>query len=312
MRKRSTGSSSRGSPGPRRRGPSRPSAPLRVRGPVPVDPATLERVLAVIGVEPKRALGQNFLLDPGVAEREAALLDVPPGSPVLEVGGGVGQLTHALLQRGFQVTVIEKEPRFAAYLAENFPRARTIAGDATEVPIPPVEACTGNLPFSHAAEILQRLVAHGMAHGAFLLQKEVAERLTSPPGFRAYGRSTILYRVDGVFTLAGRVPSESFYPRPKVEGALVVWRRDPLEPPPRDRQVLERVLEAAFGQRRKVLGHAFPPALARRFHFDPHHVPTLLEEAGWPRGWERQRAEEISPEAYVALSNLLKAPGAAP
>ncbi len=309
MKRRSTGSSSRAEgrtrPGPRAR-------PLRVNGIAPSTPEEIARVLELVGIEPSRSLGQSFLVDGGVADREAALLDVPPGTPVVEVGGGLGQLTRALVDRGFQLTVIEREPRLASYLAVNFgERVHVVEGDARTVALPPVKVFAGNLPFSAAHEILLRLVEHGMEHGAFLLQKEVAERLTSSAGSRSYGRPTVIFRTWGVFLSAGKVPSEAFHPRPAVEGALVVWRRDPIDPPLKDARQLERVLDAAFAQRRKVLGNVLPSALSRQFGVPQDRVDGLLARAGWPTDWARRRAEEVRPEEYVALANLLPASGGA-
>lgn len=307
MRRTSTGSSSRAEA----RRP-RPSRSFRVRGKVPTTPEEVASVLALLGVEPARTMGQSFLIDPRVAQREAALLDVPPGSPVVEVGGGLGQLTHALVERGFKVQVIERERRLAAYLSTNFgDRVRVVEGDAREVELPPAAAYTGNLPFSAAHEILLRLVGAGMEHGAFLVQKEVAERLTSTPGHRSFGRPTVIFRTQGVFLFAGTVPSSSFHPRPAVDGALVVWRREPIEPPLRDTVQLERLLDAAFAQRRKVLGRTLPAGLSRTFSLHDLEVPGLLARAGWRAGWERRRPEEVLPEEYVALANLLPAPRSA-
>ncbi|MDE1822038.1 MAG: ribosomal RNA small subunit methyltransferase A [Euryarchaeota archaeon] len=280
-----------------------------MRGAVPSTPEEVASVLELLGIAPSRGLGQSFLIDPSVAAREAALLDLPPGSEVVEVGGGLGQLTHALVERGFRVTVIERDPKLAAYLSVNFgERVKVVEGDARTAQLPRTDAFVGNLPFSAGHEILGRLIDAGMEHGAFLLQKEVAERLSSPPGSRSYGRPTILFRTQGEFLMAGTVPSSAFHPMPAVQGALVVWGRDPIEPPVKDRARLELLLDASFAQRRKVLARTLPAALAYRFRLSVDEVPSLLEKAAWRTGWARRRAEEITPQEYVALANLLPAP----
>lgn len=304
MRKRSTASSSRGRPPAQEAGDPRPG--WKVKGSVPADAESIATVLSAVGVEPSRAMGQNFLVDPSVAAREAALLDVPPGSTVVEIGGGLGMLTRALIERGFQVEVFEKEPRLGAYLSVNFGEKATVhIRDALDAPLPPASAYSANLPFSTGGEILRRLVEGGMEHGVFLVQKEVAERLASPPGRRDYGRPTVLFRVDGIFRVAGDVPPTSFHPVPKVHGALIVWRRDPLDPPPSDRATLASLLDAAFEHRRKVLGGTLATGIARRFPLSPEQAASLVDESGWAPTWRRQRAEEIPPEQYVALANLL-------
>jgi 16S rRNA (adenine1518-N6/adenine1519-N6)-dimethyltransferase len=310
VRKRSTGSSSPDRRAPR---PERRARAARVRAPsVPSDPVLLTRVLDALEIVPSKGMGQNFLIDPAVADREAALIDVPPGSPVLEVGGGLGQLTRALVEHPFQVTVVEKEPRLAAFLGDNFgPRVRVVVGDARTTALPPFRAAAGNLPFVVAQEVLERLISLGMERGAFLVQKEVGERLAASPGHRAYGRPTVLLRVDGTFDLAGTVPRTAFFPPPKVDGALIVWRRDPLDPGPQDRAVLEQLVALCFEQRRKMLGGRLPMAVARWMRLpSPSAVAGWVERAGWPAGWGRQRAEEIPPDAYVALANVLTEEGA--
>ncbi len=305
MKRRSIASSSPADPGRRERPPGR-SASSSIR--VPETPSQVEEILDALGVEPTRGWGQNFLVDREVARLEAALVDLPPGRPVVEIGGGLGLLTAALLERGFHpLTVLEREPRFAAFLATNFgSRIHVREADALVDPLPRADAYVGNLPFSTATPILERLLEEGIPHGVFLVQREVGERLAATAGSRQYGKLSVMSAIHGSFRLADRVPARMFHPVPRVDGVLTVFRRHPMEPPPEDRGMLERLLAGLFAQRRKMLGNTLPPLLEELLP----HVPAaeVVSEAGWPEDWARRRAEEISPEDLVRLSNLLVRP----
>jgi 16S rRNA (adenine1518-N6/adenine1519-N6)-dimethyltransferase len=257
-----------------------------------------------MGIEPRRSWGQNFLIDPEIPEKEAALVDLPPRSSIVEIGGGLGDLTRALLARGFTpVKIIEIDPHLAAFLETNFRSGvSVVVGDALKVPLPRAAAYVGNLPFSTSAPIIERLLEEGIEHGVFLVQKELAERLTSPPGRRSYGPLSVLTRVHGEFVVAGKVPSESFFPPPKVEGALVVYRRAPLDPQPRDLGLLKQLLAGLFTWRRKTLTHAVPKIIPKFVDGNPEEI---LRASDWPEAWRTMRAEEISAEDYIRLANVI-------
>jgi 16S rRNA (adenine1518-N6/adenine1519-N6)-dimethyltransferase len=297
VKRKSTASSS---PGRRRfaRGPER-------------NVADLQDALDALGFSPSRGRGQSFLIDESVAQAEAALVDLAPHHPVVEIGGGFGALTRALIERGFRpITVVEIEPKLSALLQETFgPRIQVILGDALSVPLPAAEAYVGNLPFSAGTPILERLLEAGMDHGVFLVQREVAERLSALPGNREYGPLTILSRIEGEFLLARRVPSNAFYPEPSVEGAIVIFRRSPLEPGPSDRALFRTLVRQIFSWRRKKLRHTLPRVLASlRPELSPEEIALLPDKAGFPADWPEKRPEELSPEELVRLENVLTRP----
>ncbi|MCI4361392.1 MAG: hypothetical protein L3J91_06770, partial [Thermoplasmata archaeon] len=183
-----TGSSSRRSPG----------ATLGV----PHSPGEVARALERLGVAPTKRLGQSFLCDAFVADGEAALAADRSGRRVLEIGGGLGVLTEALLRRGLgPITVIERDLRLAAHLERSFGDAiSVVTGDALEVPWPRADVVVGNLPFSVASPILERIWTRRVPRFVGMLQREVVERLVSPPGSRVYGRLTILAAYFGTRT----------------------------------------------------------------------------------------------------------------
>lgn len=300
MPRTSTVSSSPPDRGKARRGPTH----------VPADSAEVASALDGLELRPSRSRGQSFLADPFVADAEAALVGTVTGEPVLEVGGGLGILTRALLRRGIgPLTVIEKEPRLAAFLRYHFgDRISVVESDALTTPTPPVRAVVGNLPFSIATPLLVRwMKERSVPRFVALVQKEVGERLAAAPGSRSYGRLTILARLYGTIEGHRTVPAAAFFPVPQVDGQLITFQRRPGPVPVPSVPVLESVLEALFASRRKQLGNLLPRALSR---FPSNRSPAAVaRDANWPPGWDRLRPESISPDAYFRLARVLGTDG---
>ncbi len=294
MSKTSTGSSS-----PRRLGGPVPA------GPVPESPLAVRGTLVGLGVVPSKLLGQSFLVDPFVADAEAALAAEAAPRPVVEIGGGLGILTAALVRRGIpDITVIERDSRLAHHLRTAFgPRVTVREADALDVEIPADATVVGNLPFASATPILLRLFARRVPRIVALVQKEVAARLAAGPGSRTYGRLTIAARLYGEVELFREVPPAAFYPAPAVHGQILVHtaRAGPLPVPSVDR--LEEVVRTLFSSRRKQLGNLIPRV--RGIGRDPSAVAAA---AGWPADWARKRPEELPPEAYFRLASTLTSP----
>ena len=269
---------------------------------VPERPEEVRETLSALGVRPSKEWGQSFLTDPFVADAEAALVEIPAGRPVTEIGGGLGVLTAALLRRGIgPLTVVERDRRLARFLSTTFGgRVRVLTGDALTVPLPPADAVVGNLPYSVATPLLLRLFEARTPRVVFLVQREVAERLAAGPGSKQYGRLSIIARLYGSLELYRTVGPEAFTPRPEVESriAVHVTRASPLPVP--SVPAFEEMLRRLFSSRRKQLSNLLP-----RVAGDATRVPDLAREAGWPADWGRRRPEELPPEAYFALANVL-------
>ncbi len=271
---------------------------------VPERPDEVRAALDALGVRPAKEWGQSFLTDPFVADAEAALVELPPGRPVVEVGGGLGGLTAALLRRGLgPLTVIERDRRLARFLTTTFgTRIRVLTGDALTVPLPPAEAVVGNLPFSVATPILLRLFAARTPRIVFLVQREVAERLAAGPGSKKYGRLSIIAQLYGSLELFRTVSSAAFTPRPEVESRIGVHvaRREPLPVP--SVPEFEEVVRQLFSSRRKQLSNLLPRLTPSRQSAD-----ELARRAGWPADWVHRRPEELPPSDYFALARALAA-----
>jgi 16S rRNA (adenine1518-N6/adenine1519-N6)-dimethyltransferase len=289
----STGSLSRGS---RRREASS----------VPDRPRTVDEALQRLGIRPSRALGQSFLVDRFVADALAALAEPASGRAVVEVGGGLGIVTRALLERGVRdLTVVERDRRLARHLEATFgPRVAVRCADARAFEFPPGATVVGSLPYASATSIVLGLLHRRVPRVAVLLQKEVAERFAATPRTKAYGRPSIVARLYGEPELLREVGPEAFYPVPRVASRL--WthtaRDGPLPVPSVSR--LEGVVRRLFGARRKQLGNLLPQLASGRAGAD-----ELARSSGWPEGWTHLRPEQLEPEAFFRLATVLEPRG---
>jgi 16S rRNA (adenine1518-N6/adenine1519-N6)-dimethyltransferase len=269
---------------------------------VPERPEEVRAALTALGVRPSKEWGQSFLTDPFVADAEAALVELPPGRPVVEIGGGLGILTAALLRRGVgPLTVIERDRRLARFLTTTFgSRVRVLVGDALTLPFPPAEAVVGNLPYSVATLLLLRLFAARTPRIVFLVQREVAERLAAGPGSKQYGRLSIIAQLYGSLELYRSVGPEAFTPRPEVESRIGVYVTRPGPLPVPAVPAFEEILRKLFSSRRKQLSNLLPRVVR-----DREAAGEIARRAGWPTDWGRRRPEELPPSAYFALAEAL-------
>jgi 16S rRNA (adenine1518-N6/adenine1519-N6)-dimethyltransferase len=260
-----------------------------------------------IGLRPTKALGQNFVHDANTIRRITRLAALGPDDVVLEVGPGLGSLTLGLLDTGARVVAIEVDRRLAAALPDTIQqrapasagRLTVIARDALRVdvpPDPPPTALVANLPYNVAVPVLLHLLEllPSVRHGLVLVQAEVADRLTAPPGGKVYGGPSAKAAWYARLTRAGAVSRTVFWPVPNVDSGLVRFVRvpPPPVPPGLSRTDVFAVIDAAFAQRRKMLRSALAPwagsvaaaefALARA-QVDPRARAETLDVAAFAR-----------------------------
>lgn len=227
--------------------------------------ARIRELLDDHGIEPSKARGQNFVIDPNTVRRIAALARVDDGDHVLEVGPGLGSLTLALVERGAHVTAVELDRRLAAVLRDVVrdatPPVTVIEADALDVDLATVLApaplwrLAANLPYNVGTTILLRLLeeAPSISGGVVLVQREVAERIAAAPGDDAYGIPSVKAAWWAETKVVGRVPATVFHPRPRVESALVEIERRRTPGDDALRAEVFALVDAGFGQRRKML-----------------------------------------------------------
>jgi 16S rRNA (adenine1518-N6/adenine1519-N6)-dimethyltransferase len=228
-------------------------------------PRQAAELLARHGLSPRRAFGQNFVVDPNTVRRIARLAEIGAGDHVIEIGPGLGALTRALAETGAEVTAVEIDRGLVAVLeAEVAPLGvRIIEGDARSLDWPAVLAgadtwtLVANLPYNVATSLVADVLdgVPAITRLLVMVQREVAERLAAAPGSPAYGAVSVKVAYWAAAAVVGRVPPTVFLPRPKVESALVsiVRRPHPVLDDDVDRTRLFALVRAGFGQRRKML-----------------------------------------------------------
>ncbi len=270
----------------------------------------LREVIRRHGLSARKSLGQNFLLDLNLTGRIARAAGPLTGITVVEIGPGPGGLTRALLALGARrVVAIERDPRCIealAEIAEHYPgRLTVVAGDALEFdPRAHLDGgparIVANLPYNISTALLVRWLAlepwpPWYDRLVLMFQREVAERIVSPPGAKSFGRLSVLTQWRCEAKILFDVNPSAFVPPPKVTSSVVrlVPRASPLAC---ERSVLEQVTGAAFGQRRKMLRQSLKSLGA-----DP---AALLARAGIA---PTLRAEDVPVSGFVALANAFTA-----
>ena len=271
----------------------------------------LRDVIETHELRARKSLGQNFLLDLNLTAKIARQAGDLTGCDVLEIGPGPGGLTRGLLSEGARrVLAIEKDQRCLPALAEisdAYPdRLQVIEGDALEIdPLqhltPPIRVAA-NLPYNVGTELLVRWLTPKdwppyWQSLTLMFQREVAHRIVAEPGSKAYGRLALLaqWRADAQIVL--NLPPEAFTPPPKVSSAVVHLTALPQPRFPADAAVLNRVVAAAFNQRRKMLRAALKGVA-------PDIEDRLLAAGIQPT----ERAEQVSLEGFCALARAVAAP----
>jgi 16S rRNA (adenine1518-N6/adenine1519-N6)-dimethyltransferase len=270
----------------------------------------LRQVIERYGLNAKKSLGQNFLLDLNLTRKIARFAGDVSHQTVVEIGPGPGGLTRALLIEGAKrVVAIERDDRCLPALAEisaHFPgRLDVIAGDALDVDWPKLlndasrASIVANLPYGVASLLLVNWLETEpwppwYDRMILMFQREVAERIVAAPNSKAYGRLSVLAQWRTEAKIVMTLPPDAFTPPPKVSSAIVEFRPRAKPEPQCSVHTLARVTAAAFGQRRKMLRAslkqltAFPELLLKRADLSPE-----------------KRAENLSVDEFARLALVL-------
>ena len=255
-------------------------------------------------VLPKRSLGQHFLADENILGVIGRLAALEPADVVLEVGPGLGVLTRYLADRVALVHAVELDRSLAVPLADALAgraNVRLVFGDALaldpEALEPPPRKLVANLPYNVATPIVMETLvgAPSLQRWCVMVQREVADRLFAAPGTKAYGGVSVVVQLTARRTGFHPVSRTVFRPPPNVDSALVAFER--IRAPARLAEV-RRVVEAAFGHRRKTLANALALAgLASR-----EEAVAALAALGRRAD---VRAEALAPAEFAALEEAL-------
>ena len=252
-------------------------------------------------VKPKKHLGQHFLMDENISKRIVNSLTGFGGyKNVLEIGPGTGALTSQLVEKDWNLYLLEIDPESIVYLHTNYPKLsdRIISGDFLDMEIikivKPPFALIGNFPYNISTQIIFKVLEmrEEIPELVGMFQKEVAGRLVMPSGSRTTGILTVLlqtwYDCEYLFT----VDKESFFPPPKVQSGVIRLKRNKRVKLEVDEKFYKKVIKMAFGQRRKTLRNSLKP---------------ILNEQGIDTSnlFFTNRPEQLSVEEFIGLAKML-------
>jgi 16S rRNA (adenine1518-N6/adenine1519-N6)-dimethyltransferase len=266
------------------------------------------------GVFPKKPLGQHFLIDKGIAQKIVRLASLEPEDTIVEIGPGMGVLTFLMIPLVKRVVAVEVDQEMADYLREQgggMASLTVMCRDALHFDFKGLAQDAGerlkvvaNLPYNISTPLIFRLLENrdAVTHFTLMLQREVAQRINAPSGGKDYGPLSIFTQLYTSPTILMRVPPQAFYPRPKVESALVGFT---ILDHPRvaigDAEFFRAVVRASFAQRRKTILNSLknsPLALGSR-----EEIEKALKTVGID---PRRRAETLDLPEFKELAEALK------
>lgn len=254
-------------------------------------------------VTPKKNLGQHFLVDDGIARRIADTVDAYPGIPVLEVGPGIGMMTKYLIPKPRPLKVVEIDRESVTYLGEHYPELEILGEDFLKMDLMTVFdgkpfVLTGNYPYDISSQIFFKMLDNRdlVPCCTGMIQREVALRIASQPGNKAYGILSVLiqawYDCEYLFT----VDEDVFNPPPKVKSAVIRMTRNNVTDLGCDEVLFKRVVKTTFNQRRKML------RVSMKQLFNAENFPSpefFLQDI------MTKRPEQLTIQQFVELTNMV-------
>lgn len=275
-------------------------------------PRQVRQLLDKYGLTAKKSLGQNFLIDANILRKILQAAEILPSDVVLEIGVGVGALTGALAERAQAVVAVETDRSLLPLLNEVLADKKNVTlifEDILKLDLTNLLAgadtakVVANLPYYITTPIIFHLLKSNIKWGIIVLmiQKEVAERIVSPPGGKNYGALSVMVQHYASAEIMGIVPPTVFLPRPKVESAILRLKPRDIDYPDDVEEVFSLLVRTVFAFRRKNLvnslkgiipklgGEERVRAALKIFNIDPE-----------------ERGENLSPEEFFALASLLR------
>ena len=268
-------------------------------------PAEIRDLAETLGIQPTKKLGQNFVIDANTVRRIVKIAGVEAGSTVVEVGPGLGSLTLGLTEVGASVVAVEIDKRLAAQLSATVSRLQpdasltVITQDAmtvTELPDNPT-TLVANLPYNVSVPVLLHFLEHfrGITSGLVMVQAEVGQRIAAGPGSKVYGSPSVKAAWYGHWKTSGMVSRQVFWPVPNVDSILVGFTvRESAIGTEVERLATFALVDAAFGQRRKMLRQALAEVLG-----GSAGASKILEKAGIK---PTERGEQLTVHDFLAIA----------
>ena len=268
-------------------------------------PAEIRDLAELLDVTPTKKLGQNFVIDANTVRKIVKVAHVEAGDSVVEIGPGLGSLSLGIVEAGASLVAVEIDGRLAAQLPATFaqmaPDAKltVIHEDAMKIMELPDEPTrlVANLPYNVSVPVLLHFLEHfpSICSGVVMVQAEVGHRLAAEPGSKVYGGPSAKAAWYGKWRIAGTVSRQVFWPVPNVDSVLVGFERDSEEPG--DEALRRRtfdIIDAAFGQRRKMLRQALAELCGTSAQ-----ATELLESAGIE---PTLRGEQLGIAEFVSIA----------
>jgi len=283
-------------------------------------PAEIRDLAELLGIQPTKKLGQNFVIDANTVRRIVRIAGVTADQVAVEIGPGLGSLTLGLLETGARVIAVEIDARLAGQLPATVALRTAVSEDVEEVPAllrgqgpapltvvtadalavstldPAPTVLVANLPYNISVPVLIHFLEHfaSIRSGVVMVQAEVGERLAASPGSKIYGSPSAKAAWYGDFRLAGNVSRQVFWPVPNVDSILVAFERHELPGTEDERLATFALIDAAFRQRRKMLRQALSVVLG-----DSATASARIEAAGLA---PTARGEELTVSDFLAIA----------
>jgi 16S rRNA (adenine1518-N6/adenine1519-N6)-dimethyltransferase len=271
-------------------------------------------LLVFHNIRPQKQLGQHFLTNHTTAEMIVNRSGILPEDVVLEIGAGLGALTIPIARIVKQVFAVEKDHKIIDILkteiiASHLSNVVLMEKNVLKIDIQSLAESVGqkmvvigNLPYNISSQILVQLIKsrEAITRAVFMLQKELAHRITAQPGCKDYGRVTVMLGYCSEIKKIADVKASLFFPKPKVDSQILEFKfKKRLEYSVNDEAFFFSVIKAAFGTRRKILKNALA---ASALNIDANTAKNILQKSGID---PLRRAETLTVEEFVTLSNHL-------
>jgi len=248
--------------------------------------------------KPKKRFGQNFLQDENILNKIVKEINPQPDDLIIEIGPGYGALTQKLLPATENLIAVEIDNELAKDLKERFPELNLINEDFLETDLSKLSSqdkklrVVGNIPYNITSPILFKLIENSklIKDAVFMVQLEVAKRMTSDRGTKDYGILAVVLKYFTETELCFKISPNVFYPKPKVYSALVHINFKSILQPQEEQKLFIQIVKASFGNRRKTLKNSLSNSIFHKIDFSNSGIDLSL------------RAENLSADGFVILT----------
>ena len=250
--------------------------------------------------KPKKRFGQNFLQDENILNKIVKEINPQPDDQIIEIGPGYGALTKKLLSATENLIAVEIDHQLAKELKDRFPDSKILNEDFLETDLSKRILkeerlrIVGNIPYNITSPILFKLIENNeiIKDAVFMVQLEVAKRMTATRGTKDYGILAVVLRYFSETKLCFKISPNVFYPKPKVYSALIHIIFRTIDQPEKEQRLFIEIVKAAFGNRRKTLKNSLSNSIFHEIDFSNSNIDLSL------------RAENLDVEDFVSLTKF--------